>query len=86
MVEQQPTMHFNTEMQHPIADMRTASPRDNIQSPFNSMKTVLHNRAASIEPKEHIIPIQRPQMVNTTAYARTASNSTTARLDIKVFF
>lgn len=78
-VVEQPTMHFNTEMQHPVVDMRTAPPRENMHSPFSPLKTVLHNRAASMEPKEHIIPIQRPQIASPTSYTRTASNSTTTR-------
>lgn len=64
-------MRFTTEMQHQVPDLRSAPPRDG-PIPYSPIKTVLGGRATSLEPKEHIIPIQRPQ----TAYARTASNTT----------
>lgn len=80
IVEQPVSMRFNTEMQHPVADMRTAPPRESMQSPYSPLRTVLSNRAASLEPKEHIIPIQRPQgMGPGSVYTRTASNATTIR-------
>lgn len=82
IVEQPIAMRFNTEMQHPVADMRSTPPaRDRSiqqESPFSPLRTTtLGNRATSLEPKEHIIPIQRPGMSN--VYARTASNATTIR-------
>ncbi|XP_020718208.1 uncharacterized protein LOC101458905 isoform X4 [Ceratitis capitata] len=71
-IVEQPNMRFTTEMQHPVADLRSAPPRDG-PAPYSPIKTMLNARAASLEPKEHIIPIQRPQ----APYSRTTSNTTT---------
>uniref|UniRef100_A0A0A1WJC8 NUAK family SNF1-like kinase 1 n=1 Tax=Zeugodacus cucurbitae TaxID=28588 RepID=A0A0A1WJC8_ZEUCU len=71
-IVEKPNMHFTTEMQHPVADLRSAPPRDG-PAPYSPIKTMLNARATSLEPKEHIIPIQRPQ----APYARTTSNTTT---------
>ncbi|XP_037947780.1 uncharacterized protein LOC119679474 isoform X2 [Teleopsis dalmanni] len=70
-IVEQPSMRFTTEMQHPIADLRSAPPREG-PVPYSPIKTAFNTRATSLEPKEHIIPIQRPQ----TAYTRTSSNTT----------
>ncbi|XP_037885441.1 uncharacterized protein LOC119635015 isoform X1 [Glossina fuscipes] len=71
-IVEQPTMRFTTEMQHPVPDLRSAPAREG-PSPYSPIKSMLSTRAASLEPKEHIIPIQRPQ----AAYIRTTSNTTT---------
>ncbi|XP_039971135.1 serine-rich adhesin for platelets isoform X5 [Bactrocera tryoni] len=71
-IVEQPNMRFTTEMQHPVADLRSAPPREG-PAPYSPIKTMLNARATSLEPKEHIIPIQRPQ----APYARTTSNTTT---------
>ncbi|XP_018787422.1 PREDICTED: microtubule-associated protein futsch isoform X7 [Bactrocera latifrons] len=71
-IVEQPNMRFTTEMQHPVADLRSAPPREG-PAPYSPIKTMLNARATSLEPKEHIIPIQRPQV----PYARTTSNTTT---------
>nr|XP_036224748.1 uncharacterized protein LOC106622829 isoform X3 [Bactrocera oleae] len=71
-IVEQPNMRFTTEMQHPVADLRSAPPREG-PAPYSPIKTMLNTRATSLEPKEHIIPIQRPQ----APYARTTSNTTT---------
>ncbi|KAM8704047.1 hypothetical protein ACLKA7_008631 [Drosophila subpalustris] len=70
----QPAMRFSTEMQHPVADLRSAPPREG-PIPYSPMKTSLQARATSLEPKEHIITIQRPPTQQ--AYGRTNSNTTT---------
>ncbi|XP_032593016.1 serine-rich adhesin for platelets isoform X1 [Drosophila grimshawi] len=72
----QPAMRFSTEMQHPVADLRSAPPREG-PLPYSPIKTTLQARATSLEPKEHIITIQRPPTQQ--AYGRTNSNSTTTR-------
>uniref|UniRef100_A0A1A9WLS0 Protein kinase domain-containing protein n=1 Tax=Glossina brevipalpis TaxID=37001 RepID=A0A1A9WLS0_9MUSC len=71
-IVEQPTMRFTTEMQHPVPDLRSAPAREG-SSPYSPIKSMLSTRATSLEPKEHIIPIQRPQ----PAYIRTTSNTTT---------
>ena len=70
-IVEQPNMRFTTEMQHQIPDLRSAPPREG-PMPYSPIKTTISGRATSLEPKEHIIPIQRPQ----TAYSRTTSNTT----------
>ncbi|XP_017874887.1 PREDICTED: mucin-5AC isoform X4 [Drosophila arizonae] len=70
----QPAMRFSTEMQHPVADLRSAPPREG-PMPYSPIKTTLQSRATSLEPKEHIITIQRPPTQQ--AYGRTSSNTTT---------
>lgn len=70
----QPSMRFSTEMQHPVADLRSAPPREG-PIPYSPIKTTLQARATSLEPKEHIITIQRPPTQQ--AYGRTNSNTTT---------
>ncbi|KAH8358474.1 hypothetical protein KR093_000449 [Drosophila rubida] len=70
----QPAMRFSTEMQHPVADLRSAPPREG-PIPYSPIKTSLQARATSLEPKEHIITIQRPPTQQ--AYGRTNSNTTT---------
>ncbi|KRG00793.1 mucin-5AC isoform X4 [Drosophila mojavensis] len=70
----QPAMRFSTEMQHPVADLRSAPPREG-PMPYSPIKTTLQSRATSLEPKEHIITIQRPPTQQ--AYGRTNSNTTT---------
>ncbi|XP_034486506.1 mucin-19 isoform X3 [Drosophila innubila] len=70
----QPAMRFSTEMQHPVADLRSAPPREG-PIPYSPIKTSLQARATSLEPKEHIITIQRPP--TQPAYGRTNSNTTT---------
>ncbi|XP_060650712.1 mucin-3B isoform X6 [Drosophila nasuta] len=70
----QPAMRFSTEIQHPVADLRSAPPREG-PIPYSPIKTSLHARATSLEPKEHIITIQRPP--TQPAYGRTNSNTTT---------
>ncbi|KRF82804.1 uncharacterized protein Dvir_GJ23554, isoform F [Drosophila virilis] len=69
----QPAMRFSTEMQHPVADLRSAPPREG-PIPYSPIKTSLQARATSLEPKEHIITIQRPPTQQ--AYGRTNSNTT----------
>ncbi|XP_064552905.1 serine/threonine-protein kinase par-1 isoform X9 [Drosophila montana] len=69
----QPAMRFSTEMQHPVADLRSAPPREG-PIPYSPIKTSLQARATSLEPKEHIINIQRPPTQH--AYGRTNSNTT----------
>nr|XP_036673055.1 mucin-5AC isoform X5 [Drosophila suzukii] len=70
----QPGMRFSTEMQHPVADLRSAPPRDG-PIPYSPIKTTVQARATSLEPKEHVITIQRPPTQH--AYGRTSSNTTT---------
>ncbi|XP_033167690.1 mucin-5AC isoform X5 [Drosophila mauritiana] len=70
----QPAMRFSTEMQHPVADLRSAPPRE-APIPYSPIKTTLQARATSLEPKEHVITIQRPPTQH--AYGRTSSNTTT---------
>ncbi|XP_068154069.1 serine/threonine-protein kinase par-1 isoform X3 [Drosophila tropicalis] len=70
----QPAMRFSTEMQHPVADLRSAPPREG-PIPYSPIKTSVHARATSLEPKEHIITIQKPPTQH--AYGRTSSNTTT---------
>ncbi|XP_034663511.1 serine-rich adhesin for platelets isoform X5 [Drosophila subobscura] len=70
----QPAMRFSTEMQHPVADLRSAPPREG-PIPYSPIKTTLPGRATSLEPKEHVITIQRPPTQH--AYGRTSSNTTT---------
>ncbi|XP_041447557.1 mucin-5AC isoform X2 [Drosophila obscura] len=70
----QPAMRFSTEMQHPVADLRSAPPREG-PMPYSPIKTTLPGRATSLEPKEHVITIQRPPTQH--AYGRTSSNTTT---------
>ncbi|KAH8284174.1 hypothetical protein KR054_011661 [Drosophila jambulina] len=70
----QPGMRFSTEMQHPVADLRSAPPREG-PIPYSPIKTTLQARATSLEPKEHVITIQRPPTQH--AYGRTGSNTTT---------
>ncbi|KAH8383703.1 hypothetical protein KR009_010141 [Drosophila setifemur] len=70
----QPSMRFTTEMQHPVADLRSAPPREG-PIPYSPIKTNLQARATSLEPKEHVITIQRPPAQH--AYGRTSSNTTT---------
>ncbi|XP_043654865.1 platelet binding protein GspB isoform X3 [Drosophila teissieri] len=70
----QPAMRFSTEMQHPVADLRSAPPREG-PIPYSPIKTTLQARATSLEPKEHVITIQRPPTQH--AYGRTSSNTTT---------
>ncbi|XP_054726116.1 mucin-2 isoform X7 [Anastrepha obliqua] len=71
-IVEQPNMRFTTEMQHPVADLRSAPAREG-PAPYSPIKTMLNARATSLEPKEHIIQIQRPQ----APYTRTTSNTTT---------
>lgn len=71
-IAEQPSMHFTTEMQHPIADLRSAPPREG-PVPYSPIKTMSSQRASSLEPKEHVVPIQKPP----STYARTISNTTT---------
>ncbi|XP_067619057.1 serine/threonine-protein kinase par-1 isoform X2 [Eurosta solidaginis] len=71
-IVEQPNMRFTTEMQHPVADLRSAPARDG-SAQYSPIKTVLNARATSLEPKEHIIPIQKPQ----APYTRSTSNTTT---------
>lgn len=68
---EQPAMHFTTEMQHPISDFRSAPVRES-PTVYSPIKTRFTGRASSLEPKEHIIPIQKPP----TLYTRTKSNTT----------
>ncbi|XP_050745258.1 mucin-17 isoform X5 [Drosophila biarmipes] len=70
----QPAMRFSTEMQHPVADLRSAPPREG-PIPYSPIKTTVQARATSLEPKEHVITIQRPPTQH--AYGRTSSNTTT---------
>ncbi|KAH8307697.1 hypothetical protein KR044_009510 [Drosophila immigrans] len=70
----QPAMRFSTEMQHPVPDLRSAPPREG-PIPYSPIKTSLQVRATSLEPKEHIITIQRPSTQQ--PYGRTNSNTTT---------
>ncbi|XP_070073437.1 uncharacterized protein Nuak isoform X1 [Drosophila takahashii] len=70
----QPAMRFSTEMQHPVADLRSAPPREG-PIPYSPIKTTVQARATSLEPKEHVITIQRPPTQH--AYGRTGSNTTT---------
>ncbi|XP_070143321.1 serine/threonine-protein kinase par-1 isoform X7 [Drosophila kikkawai] len=70
----QPTMRFSTEMQHAVPDLRSAPPREG-PIPYSPIKTTLQARATSLEPKEHVITIQRPPTQH--AYGRTGSNTTT---------
>jgi len=70
----QPGMRFSTEMQHPVADLRSAPPREG-PIPYSPIKTTVQERATSLEPKEHVITIQRPPTQH--AYGRTSSNTTT---------
>ncbi|XP_037827992.1 uncharacterized protein LOC119615976 isoform X3 [Lucilia sericata] len=70
-IAEQPSMRFTTEMQHPVADLRSAPPREG-PVPYSPIKTTTSQRASSLEPKEHVIPIQRPP----STYARTISNTT----------
>lgn len=77
IVEQSP-MRFTTEMQHPIADLRSAPAREG-PLPYSPITTAINPRASSLEPKEHIIPIQRPQVV----YTRTGSNTTNTTRYVK---
>ncbi|XP_065354273.1 uncharacterized protein Nuak1 isoform X2 [Calliphora vicina] len=70
-IAEQPSMRFTTEMQHPVADLRSAPPREG-PVPYSPIKTMTSQRASSLEPKEHVIPIQRPP----STYARTISNTT----------
>ncbi|KAH8232142.1 hypothetical protein KR032_000479 [Drosophila birchii] len=70
----QPAMRFSTEMQHPVADLRSAPPREG-PIPYSPIKTTLQARATSLEPKEHVITIQRPPTQH--AYGRSGSNTTT---------
>lgn len=60
-------MRFSTEMQHQIPDLRSAPIQEHPYSPISPN----HPRATSLEPKELIIPIQRPP-----AYQKTNSGST----------
>lgn len=71
-IVEQPNMRFTTEMQHPIADLRSAPPREG-PVPYSPIKTMASARASSLEPKEHIIHIQKPP----STYMRTTSNTTT---------
>ncbi|KAH8318048.1 hypothetical protein KR074_003620 [Drosophila pseudoananassae] len=71
---QQPAMRFSTEMQHPVADLRSAPPREG-PLPYSPIKTTVQARATSLEPKEHVITIQRPPAQH--VYGRTGSNTTT---------
>lgn len=71
-IVEQPAMRFTTEMQHPVADLRSAPPREG-PVPYSPIKTMVNPRATSLEPKEHVIPVQRPP----STYARTISNTTT---------
>ncbi|KAH8257740.1 hypothetical protein KR038_009044, partial [Drosophila bunnanda] len=70
----QPAMRFSTEMQHPVSDLRSAPPREG-PVPYSPIKTTLQVRATSLEPKEHVITIQRPPTQQ--AYGRSGSNTTT---------
>ncbi|XP_043068102.1 serine/threonine-protein kinase par-1 isoform X9 [Drosophila bipectinata] len=70
----QPAMRFSTEMQHPVADLRSAPPREG-PLPYSPIKTTVQARATSLEPKEHVITIQRPPAQH--VYGRTGSNTTT---------
>ncbi|XP_037713562.1 nuclear pore complex protein DDB_G0274915 isoform X6 [Drosophila subpulchrella] len=70
----QSAMRFSTEMQHPVADLRSAPPREG-PIPYSPIKTTVQARATSLEPKEHVITIQRPPTQH--AYGRTSSNTTT---------
>ncbi|EDV41535.2 uncharacterized protein Dana_GF17461, isoform D [Drosophila ananassae] len=70
----QPAMRFSTEMQHPVADLRSAPPREG-PIPYSPIKTTVQARATSLEPKEHVITIQRPPAQH--VYGRTGSNTTT---------
>ncbi|KAM7362472.1 nuak family kinase 1 [Cochliomyia hominivorax] len=70
-IAEQPSMRFTTEMQHPVADLRSAPPREG-PVPYSPIKTVTNQRSSSLEPKEHVIPIQRPPSI----YTRTVSNTT----------
>ncbi|XP_046805377.1 uncharacterized protein LOC111690869 isoform X5 [Lucilia cuprina] len=70
-IAEQPSMRFTTEMQHPVADLRSAPPREG-PVPYSPIKAPTNQRASSLEPKEHVIPIQRPP----STYARTISNTT----------
>ncbi|XP_075144526.1 nuak family kinase 1 isoform X3 [Haematobia irritans] len=71
-IVEQPAMRFTTEMQHPIADLRSAPPREG-PVPYSPIKNMASTRASSLEPKEHIIHIQKPP----STYVRTTSNTTT---------
>ncbi|XP_013097170.2 mucin-19 isoform X4 [Stomoxys calcitrans] len=71
-IVEQPAMRFTTEMQHPIADLRSAPPREG-PVPYSPIKNLASARASSLEPKEHIIHIQKPP----STYMRTTSNATT---------
>ncbi|KAH8330772.1 hypothetical protein KR067_007324 [Drosophila pandora] len=70
----QPAMRFSTEMQHPVADLRSAPPREG-PIPYSPIKTTVQARATSLEPNEHVITIQRPPAQH--VYGRTGSNTTT---------
>ncbi|KAH8267308.1 hypothetical protein KR018_005193 [Drosophila ironensis] len=70
----QPAMRFSTEMQHPVADLRSAPPREG-PIPYSPIRTTVQARATSLEPKEHVITIQRPPGQH--VYSRTGSNTTT---------
>lgn len=70
-IVEQPSMRFTTEMQHPIVDLRSAPPREG-PVPYSPIKTAANARASSLEPKEHVISIQKPP----STYMRTISNST----------
>lgn len=59
-------MRFSTEMQHQIPDLRSAPIQEHPYSPISPNQP----RATSLEPKELIIPIQRPP-----AYQKTSSAS-----------
>ncbi|XP_058975745.1 mucin-12 isoform X3 [Musca domestica] len=71
-IVEQSNMRFTTEMQHPIADLRSAPPREG-PVPYSPIKNMASGRASSLEPKEHIIHIQKPP----STYMRTTSNTTT---------
>ncbi|XP_073817518.1 nuak family kinase 1 isoform X7 [Musca autumnalis] len=70
-IVEQSNMRFTTEMQHPIADLRSAPPREG-PVPYSPIKNLASGRASSLEPKEHIIHIQKPP----STYMRTTSNTT----------
>lgn len=57
----EPMMRFQTEMQHPIPDLRSAPIREHTSLPYSPLSSVQH-RSTSLEPqaKELYIPIQRP--------------------------
>lgn len=67
-------MRFSTEMQHPVADLRSAPIRETQQTPYSPLS--IEHRSNSMEPqqKEHVIQIQRPPA---SAYQRNNSRSGT---------